>query len=183
MKAADVRAAEAILRLFSIDEPRVVEIGCYTGDMSKRLLRLSGLRLWMVDPWSDYEGDTEYKATGDEKAFLSPEQWAAVRKKAMRSVAFARDRVTVMRDTSAAAGARLPLGASFDMVFIDGDHSYPGTAQDIKIWWPRVCVGGWLGGHDYRSDKNFGAVQAVDEFAVGKSLQLGGNYTWWVQKT
>jgi hypothetical protein len=75
-------------------------------------------------------------------------------------------------------------GVSFDLVTIDGDHSYEQTKKDIEAWWDRVAEGGYLGGHDYRDDKNYGVIQAVDEFVINHQLTLekGENLTWFVKK-
>ncbi len=57
---------------------------------------------------------------------------------------------------------------SLDFVFIDADHSYEAVRDDIRNWRPKVRRGGWLGGHDYRSDKWPGVVRAVDEAFGGR---------------
>jgi predicted O-methyltransferase YrrM len=44
--------------------------------------------------------------------------------------------------------AELVADATFDMVFIDGDHSYSSTAPDIAAWRKKVKPGGILCGHD-----------------------------------
>jgi len=50
----------------------------------------------------------------------------------------------------------------FDLVFIDGDHSYEATRADIKAWFPKVKFRGLLAGHDYFHWEP-GVVKAVDE--------------------
>ena len=56
----------------------------------------------------------------------------------------------------------------FDMIFIDGDHSYEGCKADLENWWPKIKVGKILCGHDYcyehKNPNNFGVKKAVDEF-------------------
>jgi precorrin-6B methylase 2 len=51
-------------------------------------------------------------------------------------------------------------GEGFDMVFIDGEHTYENTKADIQAWLPKtrkvIC------GHDY-SEKWPGVIQAVQE--------------------
>ena len=34
------------------------------------------------------------------------------------------------------------------MVFIDADHSYRSTIEDVQVWFPKVRKGGMLCGHD-----------------------------------
>ena len=57
---------------------------------------------------------------------------------------------------------------TFDLIFIDGDHSYEGCKVDLENWWPKVKPGQILCGHDYcfpeKNPLNFGVKQAVDEF-------------------
>jgi predicted O-methyltransferase YrrM len=44
--------------------------------------------------------------------------------------------------------AALLADASFDLIFIDGDHGYASTAPDIAAWRSKVVPGGILAGHD-----------------------------------
>lgn len=52
---------------------------------------------------------------------------------------------------------------SLDYVFIDADHEYLPVLKDIRAWLPKVKFGGYLMGHDYKSDYNLGVVFAVNE--------------------
>jgi predicted O-methyltransferase YrrM len=36
----------------------------------------------------------------------------------------------------------------FDVLFIDGDHSYEGCSRDLENWWPKLVTGGQLLLHD-----------------------------------
>jgi len=47
----------------------------------------------------------------------------------------------------------------FDLVYIDGDHSYEGMMRDLPMWEPKTRI---LGGHDY-SITNDGVIKAVME--------------------
>lgn len=53
----------------------------------------------------------------------------------------------------------------FDMIFIDGDHTYEGCKADVEGCLPLLEEGGLLCGHDYRAW--CGVTQAVDEL-IGK---------------
>ena len=75
----------------------------------------------------------------------------------------------------------LPDG--LDFVYIDGCHSYDGVKRDIALYYPKVRVGGVLGGHDFNK-LHFNVNQAVVEFADRYGLEINtGNYDdWWIIK-
>jgi hypothetical protein len=66
------------------------------------------------------------------------------------------------------------IDGELDFVYLDADHTYEAVKADIAAWWPKVRVGGTLGGHDYigieRFGVTFGVIRAVDEFV--KSLGI-----------
>lgn len=37
---------------------------------------------------------------------------------------------------------------SLDFVWVDGNHTYPYVLKDIRNWWKKLKVGGWMGGDD-----------------------------------
>lgn len=62
---------------------------------------------------------------------------------------------------------------SYDIIYIDGDHSYEGVKKDIVEAFRKVKNGGYIMGHDYEMNMkkaktayNFGVKQAVDEFCA-----------------
>lgn len=181
-RESNERSAELIKRTINMASPMVAEIGVYRGKMARRLLYHPNLMLTMVDPWGEHISES-YKATNDPYAFHTKEEWEDVKNEAIESVKWAQDRVRLYQGTSEGA-AEYFADDVFDIVFIDGDHSEEQTRKDIIAWWPLVVPGGYLGGHDYRSDKDFGVIQAVDEFSkeMGLEVVLGDNYTWWIQK-
>lgn len=65
----------------------------------------------------------------------------------------------------------------FDFVYIDADHTYEGSLEDIKCWYPKVKRGKILVGDDYRraiskTGVRFGVRQAVWEFVKQNNLQF-----------
>lgn len=54
-------------------------------------------------------------------------------------------------------------GNSLDMVVLDSSHEYSQTKAEIKLWYEKVKVGGYLCGHDFFSEENPGVGQAVKE--------------------
>jgi hypothetical protein len=175
---ADLRSAELIKRTHDFDYPSVAEVGVYRGDMSRRLMYRQNLHLLMVDPW----GETiEESYKDDPLSNHTTEEWAEIKNLALSQVSWAKDRVRVYQGTS--EGASAYFDEKFDIVFLDGDHSYKGCSNDIRIWWDKVSEGGYLGGHDYGRPE-YGVTEAVNEFAEDYELEvvLGQNFTWWVQK-
>ena len=64
--------------------------------------------------------------------------------------------------TSQQLAERYP-SVTWDMVFLDGDHSYEGVSLDIKLFRDRIKPGGILAGDDYSQDVFPGVVRAVRE--------------------
>lgn len=79
------------------------------------------------------------------------------------------------------------LNTTFDLVFIDGDHSYDAVKNDISNWLPHVRVGGIICGHDYVDYIKYGVKQAVNEVFGSKinleqdELENGNLYIWWIK--
>lgn len=46
------------------------------------------------------------------------------------------------------SGTVTPTQETYDLVFVDGDHTYEGVATDFHNWAPRILVGGHLLFHD-----------------------------------
>lgn len=73
---------------------------------------------------------------------------------------------------------------SVDMVYVDGDHEYAGVAEDIRLYWPKIKLNGFMGGHDY-APPHPGVQRAVDELiATGKTgpFRQFADASWLVQK-
>jgi len=68
--------------------------------------------------------------------------------------------------------AKLFQDGSLDVVFIDAEHTFETTKEDIQSWLPKVKSGGYIAGHDYSPNWK-GVMQAVDEiFAAEVELDL-----------
>jgi cephalosporin hydroxylase len=76
-----------------------------------------------------------------------------VRRRRIERVASARQRVHLLRGSSHDADVRDRVrraidGRPVDFLFIDGDHSYAGVAQDFRDYAPLVRAGGVVALHD-----------------------------------
>jgi hypothetical protein len=123
---------------------RVLEIGSWLGQGSTKVLidqvrRKNGL-VYCVDTW---------KGNANVKKHLDIVREYDVLATFLQNVALCGGqdivRTMVMPGNDA---AQVLCDAMFDLVFIDADHSYAATLQDIKAWRPKVKPGGILCGHD-----------------------------------
>ena len=62
---------------------------------------------------------------------------------------------------------------TYDIIYIDGDHSYNGAKKDLSNAFKKIKNNGYIMGHDYEMNMkkakniyNFGIKQAVDEFCI-----------------
>ena len=69
-------------------------------------------------------------------------------------------------------------GVHFDILFIDGDHSYEAVANDLKNYAPLVKDGGKIILHDVLSAYDPGVRQAVDEFVAAQGYELEVFKSW-----
>ena len=155
-------------RILDIQPKRIAEIGCYKGQTSRQLVHVfPDAEFLFVDPWQAQELPGKmYKpgATDWEKVY---QDFCAE---------FAGH--TIVRADSVTAAYMLAEGPQFDLVFIDGDHSYSAVRQDCVMWGSKVRQGGLLCGHDYSTQgANKGVKRAVDEL-LGDDLVVGSRKTW-----
>ena len=78
---------------------------------------------------------------------------------------------------------------SLDFVYIDGLHDFGSVKQDIAAWWPKVKVGGFIGGHDYHDvlmNSDFQVKMAVQAFLsehdITTEVHLFADTSWVVRK-
>lgn len=90
-----------------------------------------------------------------------------------------KDKVKLVRKYSSEASQDYPDGY-FDLVFLDGDHSFQGIMTDIVCWEPKVRIGGILCGHDYGNPK-WEVEQAVNQ-VYGDRARLLPETMWMVWK-
>ena len=151
------------------DGPLVMaEVGVCHGTTSADLLRrFPNLIMWLVD---DYQAYMRFSFKRQLQHLQSALKATEVYRK--------RRRFLIMASVQA---AELVPDSSLDLVFIDGDHSYERTKEDIEAWRPKLFgSGSILCGHDYCSD--FPGVQrAVAEWAQanGRDLAFLPGTVWW----
>lgn len=79
----------------------------------------------------------------------------------------------------------IPNG-SLDFVYIDGCHAYEVVLDDLKLYYPKVKIGGLVAGHDY-GNPGTGVKHALEEFCEMHGIShlqifLGEDTDWWIIK-
>ncbi len=159
--------------------PRIVEVGVWRGRSTVVLSRHAKGRVWAVDHWQGTPHDPEQHAlyagelAAGEEVFRS---FLVALKTQISS-----GKVVPMRLPSLEAADLLlkQEGATIDMVFLDGDHTYEGVRDDITAWRKVLRNGGLLCGHDY-APRWAGVRRAVDE-AFGDRVKVGPRSIWSVR--
>jgi len=147
-----------------IREGVVVELGCYAGRATAAMAPICKGNVNSYIVIDNFWGtDTKDPATKNQRK----RDMRAVFEKNMRDMGLL-DYLEVHKIDSAAA-AQLFVDGEVDFCFIDADHTPEGVARDIEAWWPKIRVGGILGGHDYTWP---GLKRVVDAFAKDNQLEL-----------
>lgn len=171
LKNLEIRRHRRVWRPFmeKYDCKRIAEIGVFEGENFYRMIEHGPELAVAVDMWKR-TGNVAQADSGYDQERLD-----AMHDRFADSV---KDKpfVRIVRKDSVMAASGFPDGY-FDLVYIDGDHTYEGCKRDIEAWYPKVRPGGYVTGDDYwmNKAKNTGIVfqvkKAVLEFA-GKDKQV-----------
>jgi len=151
------------------------EIGVCQGKFSRVFCwNIPNVKLYCIDTWEvdkndpwDY-GEAHSVHYERAKKILAPFDAILIKKKSM-------DAVKTFADNS------------LDFVYIDSNHTYEYTLQDITEWSKKVRSGGIISGHDYYNMKGFGVIRAVDEYMMANNITKGfitvekPHSFWWVK--
>lgn len=146
----------------------VAELGVFLGDFSQQLLTtVQPETLYLIDAWKYY--DYGYA----DPLNVSQEWHDGNCRSVMARFAeqIAEGKVFVMRMLTTLAAAQLP-DDFFSLVYVDANHSYQGTLDDLRAFAPKVRKGGYLLGHDYTYNLGFGVIPAVTEFCTSEGWEL-----------
>ncbi len=160
----------ALATLAAATRHNILEVGCYLGYSTCIMASaLSGNRKIFAVDMFDREKGWKHN-TSDDWIFKNYSQleWA---QKTVAELGFT-DRVEFIKSTSADYAEKLnalPKKEKYDLIFIDGDHSYEGCMQDLALYAPLLEPGGFIAAHDYISPKYPGVKKAVDAFILQNS--------------
>lgn len=139
----------------------VAEAGVDHGDFSSRILAITKpSKLHLIDIWSSkrYHGGLQH----------------LVRNRFAEEIAAGRVQIDLGLSTEVLP--HYPDGY-FDWLYIDTDHGYRVTADELQLARTKVKHGGIIAGHDYITSNfdggvRYGVVEAVHEFCVRHDWEL-----------
>jgi hypothetical protein len=156
----------------------VAEIGVQCGDFSRSILRKAKpRRLHLIDCWEVYREDLEYPHDGFAGS-QNDHQRNHDRVLARFAAEIATGRVMLHRGYSVPVLRTFP-DAYFDWIYIDANHTYDAVSSELAAAMPKIKPGGVIAGHDYIDspywrNRNFGVVEAVNEFCVEQGWEIIG---------
>jgi hypothetical protein len=122
---------------------RMVEVGVYKGDFASKLLKEcdSIEKYYMIDPWRHLDNWNKPANQNDDvfEQFLSETK---------SKTDFAAGKRIILRGKTTEIVEKIPDG-ELDFAYIDGDHTLKGIAIDLIRIFPKIRVGGWIGGDDF----------------------------------
>jgi hypothetical protein len=163
-----------------------VEVGVYEGENAESMLRQGIEFLHLVDP---YKAHMNHGIDTDKPTYpVTQEEMRLAKALTIKRLEQWREKYNLIERTSEEA-AMMFIDNTIDYVYIDSIHSYDQVKKDIELWFPKVRIGGVLGGHDYAMGSHKGDVgylglqHAVNEFAARVGLELHATGAdWWVVK-
>ena len=150
------------------------EIGVFKGEFSKELCKLNPTKLCLFDLFEgncgsgDVDGNN-FTNTNMNTSYNNLKNW--------------KEYESVIELYKGDSSTQLSTFSDnyFDMLYIDGDHSYQGCKKDLLVAMRKVKKNGssWIMGHDYemnmekaKTNYSFGVKQAVDELCNEFNLSI-----------
>ena len=122
---------------------RCVEVGVNSGQNAVKMLEaMPFARFYLIDSYN-----VENPTFQNEGTQYSPEQREGFIANVKEKLIPYGDRAILIIEDSAIAALRFP-DLHFDYIYIDGEHDYASVKRDIRCWYPKLKVGGMIGGHD-----------------------------------
>jgi hypothetical protein len=164
------------------DNSKFVEIGVWRGQSvcfaAVEIINLKkNITIYAVDTWEGSKEENLWEIDNETNIETIYENF-------LNNIEPVKDIIVPIKKTSVEA-SKLFEDKSLDFVFIDASHLYEEVKKDINHWFPKVKIGGYIGGHDYTNNEPFeknGVKVAVDEI-FGKNIEVF-NIGWgsWLHK-
>jgi len=146
--------------LNKIKNGTIIEVGVYGGASLLSIIDIcvkNNITVYGADPWEKTNVVNGVKIAGDDKAFLNKHMIAARKNLEMIIKNLNYTNIKLIQKKSIETSKQFEDNY-FDMVYIDGDHSYDSVKTDISAWINKVKPGGFLWGDDYKWESVKAAV-------------------------
>lgn len=164
------------LGLSAADHLKIIEIGAWKGRSTLMMAHYTKGKVYAVDHWSGPSNVMEHADGYKEVLDNGPD---FVYNQFCKNVEEYKDKIVVVREHSNTAYKTIEqYGKDFDMLFIDGDHTYPQVLYDIRNYSKLLKPGALICGHDYPGYP--GVVKSVNEAFGAQNI---GNFEqiWYVK--
>lgn len=143
------------------DKIKMIEIGTWLGE-STSIFAMSGIfeSIDTIDPWDI--PDVEFLDFVETEYSINTRHW---------------NYINHHREYSEKC-SHLFQDKSYDLVYIDGDHSKEAIERDIENYLPKIKKGGWIAGHDYGT---FGTVTKTVNKKFGRPHRMFRDSSWVIQ--
>ena len=157
-----------ILQYWAKEKKQILEIGSWYGASTRAMADVTSGVIYAVDNWKANE---MYPTAAQNNGDYSFMQFCINNGDHIRSGKI----IPIRMSSTNANWVFNMLGMKFDMVFIDGDHSYEAVKADIMGAKCNLAEGGILCGHDYPFP---GVMRAVSELIPARGVQ--GTDIWYM---
>lgn len=148
-----------------VDNPAILEIGVFKGEFLDYIV--SNCKFGSIDAVDLFEG---YSCSGDVDG--NNVVWYNIALSYIELNNKYKDMSTInIYKSDSCVFLKKIDNKLYDIIYIDGDHSYEGVKNDLVNSFNKIKNGGYIMGHDYemnmdkaKNSYNFGVKQAVDEF-------------------
>jgi hypothetical protein len=131
----------------------IVEIGSFRGKSAVALATgaiRSRVQVFCIEPHAEFTGVYGGK--------FGPQDRGAFYQVMLQTALFERVALINLPSREAARAWRRPIG----LIFIDGDHSFPGVKGDFEAWDRHVCLGGIIA-FDDATDPSIGPANLIEQ--------------------
>lgn len=130
----------------------MAEVGCYAGESTAIFADYFNV-VHAVDAWQNgYDDENDGTSTSN-----------MARAEALFDHRMLGHPNIVKHTALSEVAALLFVPSGLDFVYIDATHTYAAVVRDIKIWLPKVCYNGHIGGHDFGGDLYPDVDRAIQE--------------------
>ena len=157
----------------NITNPRIIEIGVFKGEFLEYLIQ--NCKIGEIDAVDLFEGIT---CSGDVDGNNVVNYDVGLSYIQLQEKYKDNKNINIHKSNSATF-LQNQLNEYYDIIYIDGDHSYEGVKNDLTEGYKKIKNGGYIMGHDYEMNMekathyyNFGVKRAVDEFCINYKQKI-----------